>query len=63
MLTLGAVGMYIYARLLAVSRTTSMEVALRMREFVGVHNEYTYMRVHEKYACGTETQLPASRKQ
>ena len=22
--------------------------------------EYTYMRIHEKYACGTDTQLPAS---
>ena len=31
-----------------------------MRKFVGVHNEYTYMRVHEKYACGTETQLERS---
>ena len=22
--------------------------------------EYTYIRVHKKYACGTDTQLPAS---
>ena len=28
-----------------------------------VCTNYTYMHVHEKYACGTETQLPASRKQ
>ena len=56
-LTLGAVGVYtpVFSRAIYL-----YVVALRMRKFVGVHNEYTYMRVHEKYACGTETQLPAS---
>ena len=39
-----------------VHTTHSWHVGVR----VHIHNEYTYMRVHEKYACGTDTQLPAS---
>ena len=60
-LTLGAVGVYkpVFSRFHGLA-IMHQQVALRMRKFVG---EYTYMRVHEKYACGTETQLPASRKQ
>ena len=45
MLTLGAVGLYIR---LSSRGFTGEKVALRMRKFVG-----RYMRVHEKYACGT----------
>ena len=57
-LTLGAVGVYkpVFSRFHGLA-IRHQQVALRMRKFVGV---YTYMRVHEKYACGTETLLENS---
>ena len=46
----------VYTRYFTVSRATHV----RMRKLVGVHNYRIYMRVHEKYACGTDMQLATS---
>ena len=48
-------------RLLAVSRATSVGSACVCSWLYII--EYTYMHVHVKYACGTDTQLLASQKQ
>ena len=55
-LTLGAVGMYTPV----FSLFHGLPTYTCVRSWVYIIIEYTYMHVHEKYACSTDMQLPAT---